>query len=60
MTEQQQLHGLLLISAMQETLKKVEADFSKLRKAADDFRRDFEAYQRARRDEWKPWPAAED
>jgi hypothetical protein len=40
-TEQQCLHALLLLSAMEETLKKLERDFAELKRAAEQFRADI-------------------
>ena len=41
MTEQQRLRALLILSAMQETIAKVQRDFAELQKAADEFRADM-------------------
>jgi hypothetical protein len=46
MSEQDHLRALLLCSAILETAKKLEADFAKLRQAANEFRTDFERWQK--------------
>jgi hypothetical protein len=46
MSEQDHLRALLLCSAIIETAKKLEADFAKLKQAANDFRTDFERWQK--------------
>ena len=45
LTPSQELKALLILSAMQETAKKVAADMRKLKEAADDFELELNLYQ---------------
>jgi hypothetical protein len=42
MSESERLHALLILSAMDETVKRLAADYAKLKQAADDFHAEFE------------------